>query len=100
MAPENPSKTPNSPGFHARAGPGMAIPVFFWAEKLILVIIHQFLPRKATKNIITLHVSSIQLLIASFLGDPAHFNRAGLPVNRFSIAKKPGPGKRTVDTTS
>jgi hypothetical protein len=67
----------------------MATPVFFWAEKLILVIIHQFLPRKATKNIITLHVSSIQLSIARFLGDPAYFNRPiGLPVDRFSIVKK------------
>jgi hypothetical protein len=73
--PENPSKTPNAPGFHARAEPGMATPVLSWAEKLNLVIIHQFLTRKATKNIITLHVSSIQLSIARFLGDPAYFNR-------------------------
>jgi hypothetical protein len=41
IAIENPSKTPNPLGFHARARPGMATPVYFWAEKLILVIIHQ-----------------------------------------------------------
>jgi hypothetical protein len=90
MESEKPSKTQNAPGFHARAGPGMATPPrsFFWAEKLILVIINQFLLRKATKNIISLHVSSIQLSIARFLGDPAHLNRPGLTVDRFSIVKK------------
>jgi hypothetical protein len=61
MAPENPSKTPNPPGFHDRARPGMAIPASFWAKKLILVIIHH----------------SIQLSIARFLGDPASFNIPG-----------------------
>jgi hypothetical protein len=45
MAPENPSKMPNLSDFHTRARPGMAASVYFWAEKLILVIIYQFLPR-------------------------------------------------------
>jgi hypothetical protein len=88
MAPEHPSKTPNPPGYHVRAGRAWRPRSFFWAEKLILVIIHQFLDRKTTKYIITLHVSSIKLLIARFLGDPALFNRSGFPVNRFSIVKK------------
>jgi hypothetical protein len=47
MAPENPSKMPNLSDFHTRARPGMAASVYFWAEKFILVIIYQFLPRKA-----------------------------------------------------
>jgi hypothetical protein len=66
----------------------MAISVIFWAEKLILVIIYLFQPRKVKINIYTLLVSSIQLPLARFLGDPAHFNGPGLPVDRFSIGKK------------
>jgi hypothetical protein len=58
---KNSSKTPNPPGFHAQAGP-------------------------PTKKFITLLVSSIQLSIVRFLGD--HFNRPGLPVDRFSIVKQ------------
>jgi hypothetical protein len=66
MALEFFSKTPNPPGFHAQTRLAMATPVSFWADKLILVIIHQFLPRKASINKITLHVSTIQLAIARF----------------------------------
>jgi hypothetical protein len=57
MEPENPSKMPIFPGFHPRAWPGLAIPACFWAEKLILVIIHQFLPREAKVSIFKLHFS-------------------------------------------
>jgi hypothetical protein len=66
----------------------MAIPVIFWAEKLILVIIYLSQPRKVKINIYTLLVSSIQLSMARFLGDPNHFNGPGLPVDKFSIGKK------------
>jgi hypothetical protein len=66
----------------------MAFPVILWAEKLILVIIYLFPPRKVKINIYTLLVSSIQLSLARFLGDLAHFNGPGLPVDRFSIGKK------------
>jgi hypothetical protein len=72
MGPENPSKTLNLPGFHTQARPGMAILVCFWAEKLILIIFHQFLHRKAKISIFKMYVSWIQLSIARFLGDPAH----------------------------
>jgi hypothetical protein len=44
--------------------------VIFWAEKLILGIIYQFLPGKAKINICTLRFSTIQLSIVRFLGDP------------------------------
>jgi hypothetical protein len=53
-----------------------------------LVIIYLFQPRKFKINIYTLLVSSVQLSLARFLGDPAHFNGPGLPVDRFSIGKK------------
>jgi accessory gene regulator protein AgrB len=66
----------------------MAVPVIFWAEKLILVINYQFTPRKANINNYMLHLSSIQLSIAIFIGEPADFNRPGLPVDRFSNAQK------------
>jgi hypothetical protein len=62
--------------------------VCFWAEKLILVIIHQFLPREAKISINKLHVSSIQLSIARFSGQPPHFTRPRFPMDRFSIVKK------------
>jgi hypothetical protein len=58
--------------------PGMATLVCFWAEMMATV-------RKAKISIFKLHVSSIQLSTARFLGDdPAHFNCLGLPVDRFS----------------
>jgi hypothetical protein len=64
-------------------------PACFVAYKLNLVVIHQFLLRKAKISIFKLHVSSIQLSIARFLSDdPAHFNRPELPVDQFSTAKK------------
>jgi hypothetical protein len=69
-------KTPNLPGFVARACLRMSTLVCFWAKKLILVIIHEFVPKNA-------QFSSIQFLIAKFLGDPAHFNRPGLPEDGF-----------------
>jgi hypothetical protein len=43
---KTPLKTRNLPGFHAQAWPGMQLQVIFWAEKLILVIIFQFLPKE------------------------------------------------------
>jgi hypothetical protein len=77
-------KNAESSGFRS----GGAIPVIFWAEKLILVIIYLFQPRKVKINIYTLLVSSNQLYLARFLGDPADFNGPGLPVDQFSIGKK------------
>ena len=84
----NPLKTLNFPGFRARAQPAMRFRVRFWAEKLILVIINQFIPIKARMNTATLHFPSVQLSIARFLGDPGQFNRPELPVDRFSCAQK------------
>jgi hypothetical protein len=49
MEPENPSETTNPPGFHARAGPGMATPISFWAEKLIWLLFTSFFPEKLQK---------------------------------------------------
>jgi hypothetical protein len=74
-------QTPNLPGFYARGRSGMELSNIFWAEKLILVVIYQFLPRKAKMHIYALDVSMIQLLIAKLLGDPFHFYRPKLPVD-------------------
>jgi hypothetical protein len=85
MEPEN---LQNLPGYHARARLVVTTLVCLRAEKLILVIIHQFLHRKAKINMNKLHVSPIQLSISRFLGEPAPFNRPGFPVDRFSIFQK------------
>ena len=39
-------------------------------------------------NAATLHFPTVQLSIVRFSGDPAQFNRPGLPVDRFSCAQK------------
>jgi hypothetical protein len=52
MEPENPLKTPHLSCYHAQMRPGMEFLVIFWAWKLILVIIYQFLPRKAKMNML------------------------------------------------
>jgi hypothetical protein len=38
------------PGFRARARPGLKYLNIFWAEKLVLVTVHQLLPRNVKKN--------------------------------------------------
>jgi hypothetical protein len=43
------------PGFRARARPGLKYLNIFWAEKLVLVITQQILPRKVEKNLFSLH---------------------------------------------
>jgi hypothetical protein len=57
--------------------PSKATPISFWAEKLILVIIHPVFTHK-----------SYNKYIARFLGETAHFYRPRLHVDRFSIVKK------------
>jgi hypothetical protein len=74
----NPLKTPYLSRFYARTWPSMELQVISWAEKIILVIFYKFL----------LYISSNQLSIARFLADLVHFNRPGLPVDRFSSAQK------------
>jgi hypothetical protein len=44
----NPSKM--DLGFKARARPGLKYLNMFWAEKLVLVVIHQVLPRNVKIN--------------------------------------------------
>jgi hypothetical protein len=56
----------------------------FWAEKLVLVITQQILPRNVEKTFFHCIFGSINLPFP----DQIHFNVPGLPVDRFSIFKK------------
>jgi hypothetical protein len=70
------------PGFRARARSSRYLRIF-WAEKLVLVIIHQILPKNVETIIPSLHFLTNQLTLSRFLADLVHFNGPELPVDQF-----------------